>query len=491
MVITARSIACLSFALSILGDTLLTFGASIVPSSVCNNVEGLCHVPVDEVLFGMVHNAMSSPSAGFYFFANHMNDPIVESLDEGYRGLSLDLCNCDGDLIFCHGGTEVGCGIGERDPLEAFTEINEWITENPNNVIMVWLQINENAGDPISLDDVEQLVIETPIGTADRKFVERLHRREEGDDWPTLSKLIENEQQILFFYMGGPDGREESSIGIHYFYDYGMSTDWSYATVSDLKESVLDGCKIQRDSSGTRDFFMINTFITKKVFGIQVRPSRDAAEEVNDGKFLQPLLDVCEYTHKSKVNIISVDFWKSGDLISFIVDENSKRVTEKSTEDLVPTLDNSPSGLPSSSEPSSDSGRTPIDSESLKTQAPSSNTNGNITSSNIPTADVPWSDFEKPRFNGGYNRNTERGIQPEKRSVPVNKLKPRNTTDSTGYLDDSMRTPTTPNPEPVSSQLSSDENKGMDIESAASIVPISSVVLLLSLAIIPFVISVV
>jgi hypothetical protein len=48
----------------------------------CNNVE-ICDLPVDEILFGMVHNAMSSPSAGFIFFPNHMDDPIVESLDYG------------------------------------------------------------------------------------------------------------------------------------------------------------------------------------------------------------------------------------------------------------------------------------------------------------------------------------------------------------------------------------------------------------------------
>ncbi len=51
----------------------------------CNNAE-CCDLPVNEILFGMVHNAMSSPSAGFIFFANHLDDPIVESLDAGKDG---------------------------------------------------------------------------------------------------------------------------------------------------------------------------------------------------------------------------------------------------------------------------------------------------------------------------------------------------------------------------------------------------------------------
>ena len=250
----------------------------------------------------------------------------------GYRGLSLDLCNCNGNLVLCHGGKEVGCGIGERDPIETLKFINEWITLNPNNVIMIWLQINESAGGPISLKDVDQLVKDVPLGTASLDFSERLYQRDRYDDdqeWPTLSKLIQNEQQILFFYMGGPDGGEESNTGIHYFYEYGMSTHWSYPSVSDLRDTASNGCVIQRDSSNRRDFLMVNDFVTKSFWGYNFRPSQASAEVVNEGTFLQPILDACERTHKTKVNIISVDFWKSGSLIRFIDDQNSKLTLAK------------------------------------------------------------------------------------------------------------------------------------------------------------------
>jgi len=293
---------------------------------------------VNEILFGMVHNAMSSPSAGFYFFANHMNDPIVESLDAGYRGLSLDLCKCNGSLVFCHGGKEAGCGIGERDPIETFQQINEWITLHPTNVIMIWLQINESAGDSISMVDVDQIVNDVPLGTANRDFAKRLYQRQDEDLgyndginnnesllWPTLSELIQKEQQILFFYMGGPDGTEKSNTGVHYFYEYGMSTHWSYSSVSDLEKTASNGCLIKRDSSSNRrDFFMVNNFVTKQFFGYNLRPSRSASEEINEASFLQPIVDACERIHRTNVNIISVDFWKTGNLIRYIDDHNSK-----------------------------------------------------------------------------------------------------------------------------------------------------------------------
>jgi hypothetical protein len=70
-----------AFAFSVFGDIPCSFGSPAARTSVvdedyyrrytdvtpatttlCNNVESLCFLPVDEILFGMVHNAMSSPS---------------------------------------------------------------------------------------------------------------------------------------------------------------------------------------------------------------------------------------------------------------------------------------------------------------------------------------------------------------------------------------------------------------------------------------------
>jgi hypothetical protein len=133
-------------------------------------------------------------------FVNLLND-LKFPFFTGYRGLSLDLCNCNGILVFCHGGKEVGCGIGERDPIETLKQINQWITLHPNNVIMIWLQINESAGGPISLKDVDQIVKNVPLGTANLDFSKRLYQRDryedDAEEWPTLSELIQNANFIL------------------------------------------------------------------------------------------------------------------------------------------------------------------------------------------------------------------------------------------------------------------------------------------------------
>ena len=241
----------------------------------------------------------------------------------------MDLCNCDGNLQFCHGGEEVGCGVGRRDPIEIFQQINDWITDNPNNVIMIWLEVNEEAGGSITLDDIKTLVDSVPIGNSDKSFSQRLFLRDRYDesDWPKLSEMIQDEQQILFFYQGGPNGSIDPPDGIHYYYDYGVSTHWEYTSVSELKDTISNDCPVGRGSSYRKDFFMMNNFVTAKVWGVPVRPSQSAAEEINTGTFLEPLFDICEISNGMKVNIVSVDFWNSGTLSDFVNTWNEQLVS--------------------------------------------------------------------------------------------------------------------------------------------------------------------
>ncbi len=68
----------------------------------CNGLEGLCDLRADQILYGTLHNAMSTVDDGFFIGANHVAS-LEEALEAGYRGLNLDICNCGGELVFCHG----------------------------------------------------------------------------------------------------------------------------------------------------------------------------------------------------------------------------------------------------------------------------------------------------------------------------------------------------------------------------------------------------
>jgi hypothetical protein len=65
----------------------------------CNGLSSNCNLRANEILYATLHNAMATFDDGFIFGPNHEKQ-LEESLEVGYRGLNLDLCNCGGQTIF-------------------------------------------------------------------------------------------------------------------------------------------------------------------------------------------------------------------------------------------------------------------------------------------------------------------------------------------------------------------------------------------------------
>ena len=87
------------------------------PQFLCNGLAHTCGMRLPQVLFPMVHNAMSSTADGFSI-PNH-NLSLEDALEAGYRGFNLDVCDCGGRMVFCH----TLCVLGSREPIEVFGNI--------------------------------------------------------------------------------------------------------------------------------------------------------------------------------------------------------------------------------------------------------------------------------------------------------------------------------------------------------------------------------
>ena len=93
----------------------------------CNGLGNICDMPFNDILFPTVHNSMSTVEDGFPSLfgqgANHKYS-LERALEAGYRGLSIDVCNCGSDedrYQLCHGI----CDLAPRDPVEVFRSIVE------------------------------------------------------------------------------------------------------------------------------------------------------------------------------------------------------------------------------------------------------------------------------------------------------------------------------------------------------------------------------
>ena len=99
----------------------------------CNGLDGgFCDLRVNEIMYASSHNANADFETGYLVSPNH-NFKLEDSLSAGYRAINVDVCNCGGELVLCHGI----CTFGLRDIAEVFSGINSFLDENPSEVVIV------------------------------------------------------------------------------------------------------------------------------------------------------------------------------------------------------------------------------------------------------------------------------------------------------------------------------------------------------------------
>jgi len=151
----------------------------------CNGNYLNCHRRANEIMYATVHNAMSSQEDGFLAYNNLY--PLEDALEAGFRGLSLDSCDCARvGIQFCHGV----CVAGFRRPLATMAVILKWLLKNPHEVIVIEIQVmNESLGPLFMI-------------LQDLPFLEEImyYHPKKGEPWPTLKEMIEMNKVRVFFH---------------------------------------------------------------------------------------------------------------------------------------------------------------------------------------------------------------------------------------------------------------------------------------------------
>ena len=168
-----------------------------VTTNCCNGLSEICDLGVNDVLWATSHNAHSTKEGNFPFGYNHLYN-LEQSLEAGYRGISIDVCNCGDDYQLCHGV----CDIGAQSPITVFGRILQFLEDNPSEIIMINLEVNSNAqgGSDVSLDTFASLLSDNVDG-----FDDMLYAHDVTQPWPTLQTLIDLKKRLLLFHLNGPN----------------------------------------------------------------------------------------------------------------------------------------------------------------------------------------------------------------------------------------------------------------------------------------------
>jgi hypothetical protein len=124
---------------------------------------------------------MTSFQGGFLFQHNHQFQ-LEGAMEAGFRGINLDVCNCNGQYQLCHGT----CDFGARDPVETFSSINSFLDNNPTETILVTLEINNDADEPVDLNELYSILSEVE-GLLAKLYV----HEETAARWPTLREAVD------------------------------------------------------------------------------------------------------------------------------------------------------------------------------------------------------------------------------------------------------------------------------------------------------------
>jgi hypothetical protein len=146
----------------------------------CNGLDTICDLRVDEIFYASVHNAMATSEDGNSFVYNHQFK-LEGALEAGYRGINLDVCNCDGEYQLCHGI----CNFGARYPAETFGSINQFLDQNPTETILITLEINSGVDKPVDLDAFYS-ILSGVDGLVDKIYI----HQSVTDPLPTLREMV-------------------------------------------------------------------------------------------------------------------------------------------------------------------------------------------------------------------------------------------------------------------------------------------------------------
>lgn len=278
----------------------------------CQGLSGICDLPVNQALYGYMHNAVHTRADDFLWPWHHRRS-LEEALQAGYRALELDVSRCNDAVALYHSL----CGLGTRDPVEVLNNIGNFLDAHPSEVIVFFWQMPEDES--VTLDELHAVVQSTDI--ASRLYAHN-NNADAGTPWPTLGELVSAQQNVIMFYWNQPACQDACpSDAWHYWFDYGTETEFGFGSVSDILDDPAASCAPKFQNRGT-DFYRVNSFVTL--------PSADgdAAETLNAYDTVQQRVAACADTVNLPVNFYAVDFWATGDVPRFVQDENLRRAEE-------------------------------------------------------------------------------------------------------------------------------------------------------------------
>jgi hypothetical protein len=267
----------------------------------CNGINTICDLRVNDVLFASLHNGQSDVQDGFLLASNH-EYKLEDALQAGYRGINVDVASCNGQLKLIHGV----CAVGQRDPLEVFTHVRDFLVANPNEIILMPLEIVV-TDQHVVLYDLYNLM----AGISG--FLDLLYIHNDTAYWPTLRFLRDSNKRLIIFEYNADEtcpGAQCPPV-FHPWFRYTGESAFDFPDISMIQNST-NSCPITRGINGYMDFYGMNLFVSNPL------PSKTSSQIINQKDFLLQRISDCSSYLRRKPSLIFIDWWNEGNLVEVV-----------------------------------------------------------------------------------------------------------------------------------------------------------------------------
>jgi hypothetical protein len=307
----------------------------------CNGSATLCDRRLDQVVFATSHNSMGGADNSAWMFPNqsagigkqledgvraflidaHYGEPVGDKVktvldDEGAamakyekalgpEGMAAALRIRDRlagqeagprDIYMCHGF----CELGALRLVPALKEVREFLVANPGEVLIFVIQ-----DESVAPTDIQRCFQESGL----EEFV---YRGEAKPPWPTLRQMVESDQRVLVL-------AENQSAGVPWYhpaFEVLQETPYTFHDPSEFSN------RENRGGAGG-SLLLLNHWIESTPMP---KPSNAAIVNAHDA--LLSRVRSCERERRHLVNLVAVDFYGVGDLVSVVRELNERPVAE-------------------------------------------------------------------------------------------------------------------------------------------------------------------
>ncbi|HUH03020.1 MAG TPA: hypothetical protein VML75_13580 [Kofleriaceae bacterium] len=249
----------------------------------CNGAAALCDRRFDEVAYPTTHNAMSNEAEGWV--NPNQYHGLSRQLEDGVRGLMLDVHPYEGDVYLCHGV----CQLGSQLLVDGLSEIRAFLDLHRGEVVTIIFESYVGAAEMAAAFEASGA-----IGY--------VHAQAAGETWPALGALIAANRRLVVVTDAAEGGAHPWYMDV---WAHAWETHYAAREIGDFS------CDRNRGSAGN-PLFIFNHFLTR------TRPVPEEADVVNANPLLIDRARECMTLSGSLPNFVTVDFYSVGDLFAAV-----------------------------------------------------------------------------------------------------------------------------------------------------------------------------